>query len=340
MDKVLVAGAGFAGIQSAFSLADKGYNVQVLDSSSNHLYTPGLVELVRERCSEEDLTIDLEELFRDTSIDFEKEEITEIEPERNIVKAEEEYSYDYLVLAMGGEPIIPEGFENVNVPYSLDKASKLRNIDGSVAVIGAGYTGVELAFEFAEKGLDVETFDMETRPLPRFSQKISEKVLESMHREGIRFRGGKDIESVSDGEIVYADGEESFDHVILNIGIRQNKVIRECFEDFEVNSGLNSVGYDNVFAVGDCNDINPNTAHNAIYEGSKVAENIAKKEFEDLEPVRPRDPGYLVSTGNRGIYIREEFSLESRVLRYGKDLIRKWYLTKIRYQAWKKRNLM
>lgn len=340
MEKVLVAGAGFAGIQAAFSLSREGYNVQVVDKSSEHLYVPGLIELVRERCSKEDLTVDLQSLFEDTSIDFEEGKISEIKPEENTVVSEKEYSYDYLVLALGGEPIVPESFEDVNIPYSLDEAWKLRNFEGSIAVIGSGYTGVEMAFEFAEKDLDVEIFDMETRPLPRFSEKISEKVLESMYREDIRFRGGKNIKSVEDGEIQYEDGKESFNHIILNIGIKENSIIQESFEDFQVNSGLNSVEYDNIFAVGDCNDVNPNTAHNAIYEGKKVAENISKRDFEELESARPRDIGYLVSTGKKGIYLKDKHLLESRFLRYGKDIIRKWYLWKIKFQAWKRKNLM
>lgn len=340
MEKVVVAGAGFAGIQAAFSLSKRGYNVQVLDRNSEHVYIPGLIDLLRDRCGKNDLTLDLETFFEDTSIDFSREEIKDIDPDSNQVEADEVYGYDYLVLALGGGPIIPEEFEDVNIPYNLEQASKLRNMEGSVAVIGSGYTGVELAFEFAEKGLDVETFDAETRPLPRFSEKISEKMLDLMRRENIKFRGGKKIESVEDGEVVYKEGSETFDHVILNIGIRKNRVITECFEDFEVNSGLNSVAHDNVFAVGDCNEVNPNTAHNAIYEGKKVAENISKKDYEDLEPVRPKEPGYLVGTGNKGLYIRDNLVFESRLFRYGKDLIKKWYFTNLKFQAWKRRNLM
>lgn len=337
---MLVAGGGFAGIQAAFSLSRRGYNVEVIDKSSEHTYTPGLIDLVRERCREHDLTVNLEELFEDTSIDFSKEEIKDIDPDSNRVKADELHEYDYLVLALGGEPIIPEGFEDVNIPYNLEEASKLGNMDGSVAIIGSGYTGMEFAFELADKDLDVEVFDLETRPLPRFSEKVSERVLDLMQREKVKFRGGKKIESVNDSEIIYDGGSESFDHVLLNIGIRKNKLIRECFEDFEVNSGLNSVNYDNIFAVGDCNEVNSNTAHNAIYEGEKIAENISKKDYEDLEPVKPGKPGYLVSTGNKGLYIRDNLVLESRLFRYGKDLIKKWYFSKLKFQAWKRKNLM
>lgn len=340
MDKVVVAGAGFAGIQAALSLGRKGFDVEIIDKNPEHVYTPGLIDLVRGRCTRDDLTIDTGSLFADTSVDFFEEEITDFRPEEKVVVGEEEHSYDYLVLALGGESILPEEFEDVIIPYNSGEALKLRNIDGEVAVVGSGYTGIEYACELREKGLDVTVYDQETRPLKRFPEKVSEKVLEILYGEGVSFKGGKEIESIEDSEVFYDGGSEEFDHVVANIGVKPSKIIRENFGDLKINIGLSAINYDSIFAVGDCNDRERRTAHEAIIEAKIVAENIEKKEYEDLNPVKTGKSGSLVSMGNTGLYIKEDRALEGRLFRYAKDIVRKAYILNLKRQSWMLKNLM
>ncbi|MFP4038164.1 MAG: NAD(P)/FAD-dependent oxidoreductase [Candidatus Nanohaloarchaea archaeon] len=331
MEKAVVAGAGFAGIQAAFSLARKGYNVEIIDRSEKHVFRPGLIDLVR-RTGKEKIQVDLEKLFEDSSVDFFQEEITSINPEEKTVEAGRTHEYDYLVLALGGEPIIPEGLEEANIPYTTEEASKLGEMDGSAAIIGAGYTGLEYGFELSEKGLDVSVFEAETRPLPGFSRKVSEKVLDSLHGK-LKFRGGKHIFSVTDGRIEFEEGEENFDHVIVCIGVKRNSLIDRCFEDFRVNSGLCCVQYPDIFAVGDSSYVNRNTAHNAIIEGRKVAENIDRDESQELKPIEVEQPGFLLSAGKTGLYIRGDRVFKSRIFRYVKDAVRKLYFFRLRKKA-------
>lgn len=340
MEKVVVAGAGFAGIQAAISLGRKGFNVELIDKSSEHIYTPGLIDLVRDRRSKEDLKLDVKPLFEETSVDFFEEEITDIRPEDKVVVAEESRHYDYLVLALGGEAVIPDGFNEMIVPYTLEEASKLRNVEGSTAVIGAGYTGIEFACELSEKGIDVTVFDTETRPLKRFSEKASEKALETMISKDVKFRGGKEITGIEDSTVKYGDDSESFNHVILNIGTQPNKVVEDSLDSLETNSGLSSLKYDNIFVIGDCNGKNERTAHDAISEGKIVAENISKKDYEDLEPAKPDKPGHLLGMGATGAYINNDTVLESRIFRYLKDIVGRIYFWNLKRKAWMLKHLM
>lgn len=342
MEKVVIAGAGFAGLQTALSLGRKGYNVEIIDRSAEHVYTPGLIDLVRERCNAQDLKLDTEKFFRDTSIDFFQDEIQEIRPETSeIIGEEESYDYDYLVLALGGSPILPESFENVISPYSIEEASKLRNISGKTAVIGSGYAGLEFAAELDQKGLDTTVFDLKTRPLSNFPEKVSEKVLELLVTLELNFRGGKKIEEVKDSKIFFENSSEEFENIIASMGVQPPEIVSKKFEgSVKVNKGLCSIDYDNIFAIGSCNNLENSSAHSSIKEGKKVAENISKKEYEDLEPFEDDNLGDLLAIGGTGLFIRKNLVLESRLFRYAKDLVREAYFLNLKRQKWMLKNLM
>lgn len=342
MEKITVAGAGFAGIQAAVLLARKGYNVEVIERENYHVYRPGIIDLVRDRCNESDLRINLEDFFSDTHIDFHQDNIESFRPEENLIIGDEEnYSYDQLIVALGGSHIQPEGFEETIFPYSLEKASKLSDIEGSVAIIGAGYTGVEFAGELNAKGLDVTLFDEVTRPLGKFPEKVSEKSLESIVGSGIKFRGGQKIQETSEGEIVLEDSVEKFDHVLSSLGVKTNEVVRESFEGpIEVNKGLSSKSYDDIFAAGLCNDLGRNSGHSSMRQGKLIAQNISKKSFESLNRIGEDTSGNLVSIGNTGLYIKGSRVYESRLFRYAKYTVRKAYLLNLKRQRWMLKNLM
>lgn len=342
MEKVVVAGAGFAGLQAALSLGRKGYNVEIIDRSAEHIYTPGLIDIVRGRSTAQDLKMDVEKFFRDTSLDFFEDEVIRIRPEKNeVIGAERSYDYDYLVLALGGQPIVPDSFEDIIMPYSIEEASKLRNIKGNTAVIGSGYVGLEFAAELNQKGLDTSIFDQKTRPLNEFPERVSEKVLEFLVDTDLRFRGGKEIEKVEDSELYFENSSEKFDNVIAGLGIKTSEVIEKTFDGaVKVNKGLCSVEQDNIFALGSCNNRSQSSAHNSIKEGILAAENISKEEHEDLKPFEEDDWADFIAFGSTGLFIRHERVFEGRIFRYTKDLVRKVYFLNLKRQKWMLKNLM
>jgi len=340
MENVVVAGAGFAGIQAALSLGRKEFNVELIDRDLKQVYTPGLIDLVRGRCSQKDLEIDTHSVFADSSVDLYEEEITDIRPEEKIVVGEQSHSYDYLILALGGNPIRPEGFEDVILPYTLDEAVELRNVDGKIAVVGSGYTGIEYACELAEKGLEVTLYDQLTRPLNRFPENVSERSLEMLYSKDIDFKGGKQIERIENGEVFYKEGSERFDQVVANLGVEPNRLIEESIGGIETNKGLSVIGYEDIFAVGDCNNLERKSAHESVIEAKKVVKNIQREAHEGIRPVKTGQSAVLVSMGSTGLYIREKTVIEARVFRYAKDIVRKAYIMNLKRQGWMLRNLM
>jgi len=97
-------------------------------------------------------------------------EVIDIEPRERRLRyrsrdgGEGVYEYDFLVIATGARPRVPRswlGYENVFTLHSLDEADRIRgyvvaNSVRRIVVIGAGYTGVEVAENIRGLGREVE----------------------------------------------------------------------------------------------------------------------------------------------------------------------------------------
>ncbi len=332
-EKVVVAGAGFFGLNTALKLAAKGYEVELLDKDRQHEHTPGIIDIFRDRTSQKKLQLDLEEFLSDTEVEFSEEKIRQILPEKDRIETDSSaYNYDYLVLGLGGQPnTFGTDIENVETCYSLSDARKIdQRLDesDSALVIGAGYVGVEVASELKEKGLEVEVLDVATRPMVNANIDASEIALDYMNENDIVFRGDKNVESVERHKAILENGETvEVDMVIWTTGIQASKIVQRDFDTgkngLTVNKGLCSQKYSNVFAGGDCADVEcMKTAHNAMNQAETIAENIGRHDSENLKMFKEKFPAILISMGDDGMLEYGEKAYRSKWFRKLKDLVR------------------
>lgn len=335
-DEVVVAGAGFAGVNAAIELADQGYDVELIDQNGYHEFTPGVIDLIRGRLNEEDLRLDLPGFFADTGINFNREKILQVDPEKSVIETNSgQYNYENLVIALGYDVRdygldVSDAEHVYNISGAKEVAEKSDEADSAI-VVGSGYVGLETAAELGEKGLDVTLIDQVTRPMPRASEKVSEKVLDYLNAKDIDFRGGKAVEEVNNDSVVLEKGQRvSAEMVIWSGGMGASEIIQRDFdcgpEGVEVNQGLNSQEYSNVFAAGPCADIEGlDTAYSAIDQSSVIAENMSKSENETLEHYEHGKRLLVVSLGKTGMMEYGEKVFKNRIFRHLKDLIRKRY---------------
>lgn len=137
------------------------------------------------------------------------------------------YRGDYIVIATGGQPIVPP-LPGAELGITSDGFFELTQQPGRVAVIGGGYIGVELAGMLRALGSDVTLVAMEDRVLERFDTMISATLESEMRQQGIHLHTGFTVASLqqnSTGITVNGiDGNsiDGFDSVIWAVGRRAN----------------------------------------------------------------------------------------------------------------------
>lgn len=181
-------------------------------------------------------------------------------------------SYDKLMIATGASSIIPPiknvKLENVSTLKSLDdgvKVKELMNKDEikKIAIIGAGFIGLE-AVEAAKKlGKEVVVFQLEDRILPQVFDKEITDILESeirKHEVDLRL---EEIVSELVGEtkvekVVTNKGEYEVDLVIIATGVRPNTAfLKDTGMDMLPNGAIiidefGRTSIEDIYAAGDC----------------------------------------------------------------------------------------
>ena len=101
-----------------------------------------------------------------------------------VTVGKEKFTADHILIAVGGKPFMPNipGIEHC---ISSDGFFGLENQPKSVAVIGGGYIGVELAGVFHHLGTKTDWFVRENRPLKSFDTLIVDTLLSEMKKQGM-----------------------------------------------------------------------------------------------------------------------------------------------------------
>lgn len=323
MSKIVVIGANHAGTAAINTLLDNYGNeneVVVFDRNSNISFLGcGMALWIGKQISKPDglFYSDKETLeSKGAKINMESE-VKDIDFDSKTVKAvlsdgtEVEESYDKLILATGSEPIIIDipgnDLENVQkVKLFQDAQSVIEKIDSdeikTVAVVGAGYIGVELAEAFKRKGKDSILIDCEKTCLSGYYDPEFTELMENNLREhGIQLEFGQCVESINgkDGKVCgITTNTKDFDceMVILATGFRPNTALgKDKLETFSNGAYLvnrkQETSLKDVYAIGDCATVYDNSirdtnyialATNAVRSGIIAAHNAAGTELESI----------------------------------------------------------
>lgn len=205
----------------------------------------------------------------------------EIDRKKKVVKAvavatgeQKEYPYDQLILAVGGEPVIPP-IEGI----TLDGIYSLRTIEDGVkikarvseksvkkaVIVGSGLIGMEMAEAFYHRGIEVTVVEMLDWILPAVLDKdMALLVARYVSQKGIHVYTGEKVLRCAgnkDGMIqkVITDKRElQADIVLLAVGVRPNVELAKKAglaisetRAIQVNEYLQTSDPD-IYAGGDC----------------------------------------------------------------------------------------
>lgn len=236
-----------------------------------------------------------------TNVDFSNKKVTVKNLNTNEVLEE---SYDKLMIASGARAIIPPikniDLENVVTLKSMDDGNKLRELMANeenkrIAIIGAGFIGLEAAEAAKHRGKEVTVIQLQDRVLQEvFDKDITDLLEEELREKGVNILLSETVtELIGDGKVskVKTNKREiEADIVILATGVKPNTDFLNCDEIKMIRNGAIVVdkygrtSVEDVYAAGDCATINSLITDKEIYVplatganklGRIVGENLA-----------------------------------------------------------------
>jgi pyruvate/2-oxoglutarate dehydrogenase complex dihydrolipoamide dehydrogenase (E3) component len=197
-----------------------------------------------------------------------------------------ELEYDRLVIATGSAPAIPpvDGLDSVDYWTNQD-ATRTHEIPASIAVMGGGPVGAELAQFFARLGSRVTVIEHGPRLLGRVHEEAGELVAAVFREEGIDVRLGVAVERVEPGaRLTLSDGSTvEADRLLVATG-RRPHTQGIGLEQLGVEVGARGIAVDermrsgeNVWAIGDVTGVALFT-HIGKYQARVAAADMAGRE--------------------------------------------------------------
>ncbi|MFF5338681.1 NAD(P)/FAD-dependent oxidoreductase [Streptomyces sp. NPDC013181] len=228
--RVVVAGAGMAGVQTAVALREQGFTgpVTLIGAEPHQPYDrPPLSKAVLLGKAEESaFDIDFEGLDITLRLGCEVTGVRAADHELDTSAGP--VPYDVLVLATGAEPVaLPgsDGVPGVHLLRTLDDAARLRPVleEGHpVVVVGAGWIGAEFATAARAAGCEVTVVEAADRPLAgALPAEVAAPMARWYEESGARLLTGARVARVEPGAVVLADGRTlPAGAVVVGIGAR------------------------------------------------------------------------------------------------------------------------
>ncbi len=349
--RIVVLGAGYGGLRTALKLERKlrnatGVRLILVDRNDYHQYLHNIHEVTCGRLSLKNVMVPLARLLRNKKIEFIRANVTLIDPAKKVLESETgSVPFDTLTVAVGSETSFYgiEGLERYALTLkSVDDSTRIyervREVFSSASnkgtgslrfiVGGGGFTGVELAGEFAE-ALPLVARRLGVRPervrvvlveamgtvLPGWNEVLSRKALDILHsmdvdvilgqrvmaayERGLVLKDGRRIEGVM---TVWTGGVKGFDLLVdsgLKVGKGQRAIINEYCE---------AIDNPNIYVIGDCAIVpDPKTGEPlppSIQVANQQADLVVENIYANLTgrargKFKPKYAGEVVSIGRR-----------------------------------------
>jgi NADPH-dependent 2,4-dienoyl-CoA reductase/sulfur reductase-like enzyme len=299
-DGVVVVGAGQAGGRAVESLRNSGFIGRVTligDEHERPYERPSLSkEMLLDQSAEAIVWLHHEEFYETQDVEFRPGiRATSIDRQARRVHLSDGGSVGYgaLILATGARPrqleLAADAAARVMYLRTLVDSRKLRQqlpAARSVAVVGAGFIGLEVAAAARQRGCSATIIEAARAPLGRVAPAEVGSFYEQLHRRhGVLFRFGTQVADVdqADGQrIVRTDSNElvGCDILVAGIGVIPNDDLA-ADAGLSVNRGIvvdefGAASDPSIFAVGDvARQFNRRLGRHILLESWSNAQNQA-----------------------------------------------------------------
>lgn len=274
----VIVGAGQAGTQLAVSLRERGYSGPVTlvgqETADPYQRPPLSKAYLMGKVDATNLTLRSANYLCEHDIDYRSGVVVEhVDVANRVVQLNsgDRLSYEHLVLATGARNrrLALPGFNapNVHSLRDLNDAQRLRDVIGQhrkVAVIGAGFIGMEFAAVARQSGLDVTVIEYAERPFARALTDVMARRLRELHEaEGVRFKCRTEVTGVhvnAKGLVsaisVAGSAPIAADLVLVGVGVEPNTELAQA-SGVAVDNGILvdahlATSQPGIYAIGDC----------------------------------------------------------------------------------------
>lgn len=239
--KVVIVGAGVAGLTAAELLAKRKFDVTVLEKEN---CIGGQINLADKPPHKEKLHWCVEDLFINATKSGANIKFG-VTATKEII---ESYNPEFIIIATGGFAVHPKAFSNDNVVTVTDILNGTVKVQNKkVCVIGSGMTGLETSELLCEQGNEVSIVEMADKIAPGAWFQHLDDALPKLKNAGTEFYTSTKLSEITDNGISVVDlkTNNSFnincDLVVLSMGVRSDNALYE-----EIKNSFN-----NVYNIGD-----------------------------------------------------------------------------------------
>jgi 3-phenylpropionate/trans-cinnamate dioxygenase ferredoxin reductase component len=225
VERVVIAGAGLAGLRTAEELRSRGYPGVITMAGAEPRPPYDRPPLTKKFMTGQldDTTLDADPAALGLDLRL-SESATGLDP--GVLRTERgEYAFDALVLATGAAPVGLPGGGPQRFLRTFDDAWALRSalLPGArLAVVGAGWIGAELATSAAQRGCAVTVVEAAASPLAgALGEQVGSATVPWYAAAGVDLRLGQPVASVEqEGLALPGGGWLPADLIVVAVGVR------------------------------------------------------------------------------------------------------------------------
>ncbi len=327
---VLIAGGGFGGLYTALYLSKFSWvksgkcQITLVEPKDNFLFSPLLYEILTDELQRWEIAPNYQKLLLGHKIQWVQDRVTgiDIEQRQGFLATNSYLTYDYLVIALGRKTKfanIPGLEQNALTFRSITDAEILKEklqifkastkLKTSIAVIGAGANGVELACKVYDRLLgeaEIYLIDRGQEILKNFGKGVNKVAKKALAKRNIQLLLSTEVKEVTAHSITlkqnHTINEYATDLVLWTGGTETIDLIhnlpcqRDDFGKLLTRPTLQLIDYPEIIALGDVADVRnnkttpvPTTAQAAYQQASCAAKNLQAI----LQNKRPKSFYYL-----------------------------------------------
>ena len=355
--RVVILGAGFGGLTAARALAGKA-EVTVVDRHNFQTFLPLLYQVSTAGLAADHVVHPVRGALRKTDVKFRMGTPITIDHKNKNIKLDssEILEFDHLIVALGsatadfGIPGVVEhglGMKDVHEALII-RAEVMRRFEDlcrfeddtrlSIAVVGGGPTGVEMAGALAElkRGplhndmahaadhMDIYLIEAGPRILPMFAQSLSERATSDLIKLGVHVKTNAAVREVKSRQIILKEGNPIPAEVtIWAAGVKGEPTagalgLPIAGTRLATDQTLQVENYPYIWAIGDISGAKgsdgrflPMVAPVALQQGKFVAKQILNlASGKNLAQFKYRDKGSMATIGrNKAIVQLKGFKL-------------------------------